>query len=147
MEPWVIWLIISIILIVMELLFSGFVLLCFGSAAFLTSLITLSGIRIEFQILSFILLTVISFITIRPFFLKHMKPLGGNSETNVYALIGKEAILTSTISKGGSGKLKIRGDEWTALSENNSAIEAGNKVLILKIDGNKLIVKNIKQGE
>ena len=147
MEPWVIWLIISIILISLELLFSGFVLLCFGFAAIITSIITLSGVRIEVQIFSFIIFTIIAFITVRPFFLKHMKPAGEISETNVFALIGKEAIVTSTIIKDGSGVLKIRGDEWTALSENNSTIEAGNKVIILKIDGNKLIVKNIKQGE
>lgn len=145
MDPWFYWLIAGILLILLELMFSGFVLLCFGFSALITSLISLLGFQIEIQIFSFILLTIISFVTIRPFFLKHMKPKEGVIETNVYALLGKETIVTSTIFKNNAGSVKIRGEEWTAISENNSEIQVGEKVKILKIDGNKLIVKILNQ--
>ena len=145
MDPWFYWLIAGILLIILELMFSGFVLLCFGFSALLTSFFALLGFQIEIQIFSFIILTIFSFVTIRPFFIKHMKPKEGIIETNVYALIGREALVTLTIPRDNVGSVKIRGEEWTAISENNSEIRAGEKVKILKIDGNKLIVKILNQ--
>jgi len=146
MDPWFYWLIAGIILILFELVFPGYVLLCFGFSALITSVMALLGFQIEFQILSFIILTTIAFVTIRPFFLKNMNPKEGTVETNVYALIGKEALVTLNIPKDLNGSVKIRGEEWAAISENNSEIQVGEKVKIIKIDGNKLIVKNLTKG-
>jgi len=142
MDPWFYWLIAGILLILLELMFSGAVLLCFGFSATFTSLISLLGLTIELQIISFIILTIIAFITIRPFFLKYMRAKEKVIETNVYGLIGKEGIVTKRIIQDEIGKIKINGEEWSAISNDNQIIEVGKKVKILNIDGNKLIVNS-----
>ncbi len=148
MNPWFYWLVGAVLLILLELVFSGFVLLSFGFAAFATSILSLLGIGIELQILSFIFFTIVSFVTVRPFFLKHMKPKEGIVETNVYALIGHEAIVVEEIDPSkNNGRVKIRGEEWGALSQDSTVIPIGSKVKVVENSGNKLIIKLYSKGE
>jgi len=148
MDPWFYWLISAVVLILLELIFSGFVLLCFGFAALVTSIFSLLGTGLELQILSFTVATVISFVTIRPFFLKHMKPKEGVVETNVYALLGSEARVIEEVNADNSlGRVKIRGEEWGALSKDSTVIPVGSRVKIVAISGNKVTVQLLSKGE
>jgi membrane protein implicated in regulation of membrane protease activity len=141
MGPWIYWLIGAIILALLELVLSGFVLLCFGFAALLTALTSLLNVGLEAQIFSFIAFTVVALVVIRPFFLRHMKPRGGLVETNVDALIGKEALVTEEMSEDHAGKVKVGGEEWGALPNDKVPVPTGSKVKILAVSGNKLIVQ------
>jgi len=148
MDPWFYWLVGAVLLVLLELVFSGFVLLCFGFAALATSIVSSLGLGIELQILSFVLFTIVSFVTVRPFFLKHMKPKAGLVETNVYALIGREAIVVEEINSSKNiGRVKIRGEEWGALSQDSSIIPIGSKVNVHEVSGNKVIVQLYSKGE
>lgn len=145
---WFYWLIGALILILLELVFSGFVLLCFGFASLMTVIVCLLGAKIELQIFSFVLFTVISFVTVRPFFLRHMKPKEGFVETNVYALIGTEAIVIEEInSETNTGRIRIRGEEWAAVNKGSSKISLGSHVKVIGISGNKVIVQQLNQGD
>ena len=147
MNPWFYWLVGAVTLILLELMFSGFVLLCFGFAALVTSIVSLLGGGLQFQILSFIIFTVISFVTIRPLFLRHMKPKGGLVETNVDALVGSEAKVIEEVNPDNSvGRVKIRGEEWGAISRNSTVIPMGSKVKVIAISGNKVIVELHPKG-
>lgn len=129
-------------MILLELLFSGFVLLCFGFAAFLTSVVSLLKAGIELQILSFIVFTVIAFVTVRPFFMRHMKPKEGLVETNIHALIGNEAKVVEEINPDlDTGRVRVQSEEWGARSSDASVIPAGTRVKVLRVFGNKLIVQ------
>ena len=37
--------------------------------------------------------------------------------------------------------MKVGGEEWSAISEDGSPIEENTKVIVLGVEGNKLIVK------
>ncbi len=142
MEEWIYWLIAAILLALLELILPGFVLLCFGFAAMVTAMICLLHPGIVLEIVSFIIFTIISLVGIRPFFLRHMKPRGGLVETNVHALIGGEAIVTEEINtENNTGRVKIRSEEWGAVSKDSARISAGAKVKVLAISGNKVIVQ------
>ncbi len=141
MGPWIYWLVGALILALLELVLSGFVLLCLGFAALLTALISLLKVGLEVQVFSFIALIVLSLIIIRPFFLKHMKPKGGLVETNVYALIGREALVTEEMSEAHAGRVKVGSEEWGALAKGNISISIGSRVRVLAVSGNKLIVQ------
>jgi membrane protein implicated in regulation of membrane protease activity len=145
---WFYWLIGAVVLTILELIFSGFVLLCFAFAAFATSIMSLLDLGMELQILSFIVFTIISLVTIRPFFLRHMKPSDGLVETNVYALIGCEASVVEQIDQlKNIGRVKIRGEEWGALSQDLTIIPIGSRVKVNGISGNKVIVQLCKKGD
>ncbi len=62
--------------------------------------------------------------------------------TNVDSLIGKRAKVSKTIDSE-PGLVKVKGEVWTAISEDESTIEEGKEVEIVKIDGVKLVVKII----
>ncbi len=148
MNPWFYWSVSAILLILLELFFSGFVLLCFGFAALATSILSLLGIGIEFQILLFAIFTIVFFVSVRPFFLKHMKPKDGMVETNVNGLIGNEAIVVEEINPSKNiGRVKIRGEEWGALNQDSAVILLGLKVKVVGNSGNKVIVKLYSEGE
>lgn len=67
------------------------------------------------------------------------------TNTNVYSIIGKKALVIKTIDPIHSvGQIKLNGEVWTAESENNEIIEEGSKVEIQEIKGVKAIVKPIK---
>jgi len=141
---WLYWLIAALILILLELLFSGFVLLCFGFAALIAMLVSLIGGSLELQVFTFILGTVIAFVAIRPFFLRHLKPREGFVETNVYGLIGTEGQVIEEIDTHlHTGRIKIRGEEWGALGKHTEKIPVGTRVKVLGVSGNKLIVEPI----
>ena len=65
----------------------------------------------------------------------------GKVETNVYALIGKTGIVTKTIPQDGRGEVKMGGEYWVAISQENIQIIQDEKIEVLAIDGNKLIVQ------
>ena len=67
------------------------------------------------------------------------------TNTNVYSIIGKKALVIKTIDPMHSvGQIKINGEVWTAESEDNQIIEEGSEVEILEIKGVKAIVKPVQ---
>ena len=62
--------------------------------------------------------------------------------TNSNSLIGKQAKVTKAIGAE-PGLVKIEGEIWTAVSENNVQIEKDSEVEVLKIDGVKLVVRSL----
>ncbi len=61
-------------------------------------------------------------------------------KTNVDAYQDKETKLLKAITKDESGEIKLGGIVWTAVSENDEAIEKDTLVKILRVEGNKMIV-------
>jgi membrane protein implicated in regulation of membrane protease activity len=63
------------------------------------------------------------------------------SDTNVAALVGKKAIVIKEITPFSFGRVKVGGEDWAAISENNVIIEEGKVVVVTGWEGVKLIVK------
>lgn len=63
-----------------------------------------------------------------------------DNKTNVDALIGQEALVVVAIEPRTPGRIKIKGEEWPALSLHGTACHQGSVVTIVRIEGNKLIV-------
>jgi membrane protein implicated in regulation of membrane protease activity len=68
-------------------------------------------------------------------------------KTNADSLVGQHAIVTSDISLDQRGEVKINAVYWVAFVTKDIKIEEGSKVIILGIEGNKLLVEPIKGGE
>ena len=60
--------------------------------------------------------------------------------TNAHSLIGQEAVVTEEIAKNRAGRVKIRGEEWVAITHGSSILEPTQTVRIKALDGNMLIV-------
>ena len=70
------------------------------------------------------------------FFTKNDKP---NQVNSVIGKVGKVTVDISPID--GKGQIKIGGDAWSAISENEEPIEKGTEVIITNITGVKAVVR------
>jgi membrane protein implicated in regulation of membrane protease activity len=141
---WHIWMILGILFIIIEIFDPAFFFVSLGIGAIVTGLLALLPIiqsNILLQIFLFAILSFIAFLYMRKLGKKVLAHPG--EETNVFALKGKTASVISAIAPEGKGYVKVGGEEWVAISENNTSIEENAKVTVIGIDGNKLIVKKI----
>jgi membrane protein implicated in regulation of membrane protease activity len=144
-SPWMYWVAAGIICVIIEIFYPAFFFLSIGIAAIITGILASLHIISSFVVLQIIIFGVVSILT----FLS-MKKLGKKviseptKQTNVYALIGQSGIVTTHIPAVGRGHVKIGGEEWSATSQAGEDIAAGTKVVIVALDGNKVIVESKK---
>ncbi|MBT3756381.1 MAG: NfeD family protein [Candidatus Cloacimonetes bacterium] len=142
-DPWIIWVAIGIICIIIEIFTPGFLFLSFGLGAILTGLIALVIPSIALQILAFAIISLIAFLLSRKF---SKKLISNNYEdTNVKALVGKTGKVTQQIPTNEKGYVKIGGEEWSAVSKDNNEIEKDARIVVNDIEGNKVIVTLIEE--
>ena len=66
-------------------------------------------------------------------------------ETNAFSIIGKKGIVTQDINPTiGIGQIKIANEVWSAKTEDDSKIEKGTEITVIKIDGVKAVVETSK---
>ena len=140
MDPWMIWVAIGIVCIIIEIFTPGFLFMSFGIGAIITGIFEwIFTIGIPYQIMVFAVVTFVVFLFMRKISKKIISD--ENEPTNVNALIGKRGTVIKDIPVDDRGYVKVGGEEWSAVSENNIMLEKGKKVVVHKIEGNKLIVK------
>jgi membrane protein implicated in regulation of membrane protease activity len=142
------WLILAIALIVLELFTYQFVSIWFAVGALITTLFTaiFSDLDIWWQVLIFVVSSLAFLFATRPLVRKLLAKRGRAHETNLELIIGKDAVVVEDIDNiKGFGAVKINGLVWSARSQNDEDIRAGEIVVIKKIEGNKTIVK--KKGD
>lgn len=101
----------------------------------------LCGASPVIQIIIFIAVSVLALVITRPLVKKYISPKKEN--TNADRVIGQIGIVTEDIDNiNAAGQVKADGKIWTARSIDSSIIPAGSEVIIDRIDGVKLIVKN-----
>lgn len=141
----IIWLIIAVIMFVGEMVCPIFFMFWFALGALMALVVSLITSNIVIQVTVFLVTSLTLVIFMKPltnkFFQNKTK-----DDLNMNGIIGKNAIVTKNIDNlKGIGEVKVSGEIWTAISENESeVIEVGKKVEILRIDGVKLVVKNIE---
>jgi len=139
--PWYIWIISALGLFIAEIFTPGFLLACFGVASLVTGLISFLDVGLQGQIVTFSISSLVVFFGIRPFLIKHFD---ASIRTNIDALIGKKGRVTERIDPGtSSGRVTIGGEDWKGASIGESAIEVGEEVSVIRVEGTKVFVKPI----
>jgi len=139
---WQVWLIIAGLFFVGEIATVGFLIFWFGIGALIAMIVSFFTSNIIIQTTIFVISSTILIFATKPFVKKFADVKKTN--TNVYSIIGKKALVIKTIDPIHSfGQIKINGEVWTAESENNQVIDEGSEVEILEIKGVKAIVKPI----
>ncbi len=134
------WTLVAVLLIIIEILTAGFMLGSLGVAAFVTAIVAYIGFPIEFQLVVFIVASLVIFFTLRPLAKKYLSPKK-KVETNVNRLIGRKAVVIETIDNfRQTGRVKIDGDDWRARTETQEVIPVGREVIIKVVDSATLIV-------
>ena len=139
--PWI-WVAVVIITIVWEL--TTFDLNCLWFTISATVSLILSFFPDVFspviQILIFAVLSMVLFFALKRWAQKAMTV--PDTPTNVDAFIGKEVTLIDNIAPGKIGTAKVNGVIWSVeLEDKNDTAASGEVLVVVRVEGNKLIAK------
>lgn len=137
-----IWLSLSIIFILLELLIPGlFYFLSFAVGSGAAAIFSIFSENLILQLVIFTAISILVFLALN-MWVKDL-PIKTENLSNTQALIGKSGIVTETILSHQKGLVKVQGEIWSARSTDSSRINIGDIVRIKDIKGSHLIVKKI----
>lgn len=139
---WYIWLIAAGIFFIAEIITVGFLIFWLGVSALIAMIVSFITDNLFIQTLVFVISSCVLIPLTKPLVNKIITK-DDNVKTNAFSLINKEGIVVSKISQNSNGQVKIDGQYWSAISSNNSTIDSGENVKVLKIDGVKLVVSKV----
>ena len=143
MEVYQIWLIAAFVLVILEIATAGFGVICFAIGAVFAALAAGLGANLTWQIIIFAVVSLLTFIFLRPVVMRFLDKKSKDVKTNADALIGRKGIVSERIdAEKHTGRVAIDGDDWKAVSEDGSVIEKGKPVEIVKMDS---IIVTVKQ--
>ncbi len=143
MENWHLWIITAVIFGIIEMLTPGFVVLCFALGAVLAALFAGLGFSLTVQVVGFTVGTLIAFLSIRPVVQKWMAGNESAQATNIDRLIGMVALVVQMTDEY-SGLVVISGEEWSARAIDGQSYKKGDRVRVVRIEGNKVLVQGIE---
>jgi membrane protein implicated in regulation of membrane protease activity len=133
------WLGIILITLIVEFITSDMVAIWFTAAAIPSFILALLDVNEIFQIIAFVVVSVLLLSLTRPFVMKYFKT--NEIKSNVDAIMGQTGIVIKEITPTTVGRIKIRSGEWSAIAK--ETIGLGENVRILDIEGVKLIVERL----
>lgn len=135
----VFWLAAAVIFVIIEGLTMGLTTIWFAGGAVVALIAALLGAGLEIQIGLFFVVSIILLFSTRKLFIKKLHT--GQEKTNVDALIGREAVVTSTIRPLEPGIIRLGSQDWTAIcKEEDTVIAEGTRVKVTAIEGVKAVV-------
>lgn len=144
MEVYQIWLIAALALVILEILTAGFGVICFAIGAAFSALAAGLGLGITWQIVIFAIVSLLTFIFLRPVVMRFLDKKSKDVKTNAEAIVGRKGVVSERIDIAQhTGRVAIDGDDWKAVSENGSVIEKGTRVEIIKLDSIIVTVKPV----
>lgn len=146
-HPWLVWLAIAIVCLILEITSGDFYVTCFAIGA--VAAIIPAGIALPLwvQILVWAIASVLSIYFIRPYLLRKIHPKSRQRKSNADALIDRIGLVTDAIAPNGYGYVKIDGDSWRSHTADGSAVDAGTHVKVVARDSIILTVEKVKNEE
>ncbi len=132
----------AVVFLIIELLMPTFIFLCFVAGSLAAGIYSYFKPDEEYwQVGIFVIVTVILLPLSRKLAKRITKP--SPHDSNVDAMIGKTALVTSRIDPDLGGKVRYEGEIWQAMAE--ESIEENAKVKIMSVSGTKLHVERLCQ--
>jgi len=132
---WETWLALSIVLGVAEMFSLDLILAMLAAGAVVGMVAALVGLPLEITLLAAIASSVAMLALVRPSFLKRLHS-GPELSLGHGKLVGTQGMVVADISGLSTGRIKIGGEEWSALPyDETMTIPAGEAVEVLAIKG------------
>jgi membrane protein implicated in regulation of membrane protease activity len=141
---WIIWLSIFVLAIIIEAITSDLTSIWFAGGAMIALIISfIPGVAWWIQVIVFIVISTVMILGLRPLAKKLLKTNITNS--NIDEMAGKKGIMLKGYDELNHGEVKINDVVWTAIGADESkAIPQGTKVVVVAVNGNKLIVRPVE---
>lgn len=136
---WIFWLVVAGIFFIGEMITTGFLIFWLGLGAVIALIVSLFTSSLFIQTVAFVISSIILIMATKPLTDKFTKK--DIVPTNVYTLKGKKGIVIQEINPtNGTGQIKVGGEIWSALCDENSVIKKDEEVEIVRIQGVKAYV-------
>lgn len=132
-----IWMAAAVVFLIIELLSPTLIFVSFAIAAAVAGVYAqMKPLEYYWQIGIFIIATIVILPMSRRLAKRLVKP---SDDSNVDAMIGKTALVMSTIDPDNGGKVRFEGEVWQALADEK--IEENAKVKIVAVTGTRVRVQ------
>jgi membrane protein implicated in regulation of membrane protease activity len=132
---WAGWLAAGVVLGSLELLSLDLFLAMLAGGALVGAVTAMLGGQLELQVILALVSSVALLGLVRPSVVQRLHK-GPTLKVGAEALIGKRATVLRELTHGTPGRVKIGGDEWTAVPyDEDDRIEAGEVVDVVQIKG------------
>ena len=141
---WIIWLSVFVIALIIEASTTELVSIFFAFGAIVAMIISfIPGVEWWVQLIVFVVLSGASLAALRPLVRKYFNKEKRN--TNVDEMIGKKANVID-VNNDGYPEVKVNGLIWRIEPvDEEEKLEVGQKVEVVSIKGNKLVVRKVEQ--
>ena len=142
---WIIWLAVFVISIIAEAVTAELVSVFFCAGSLVALIVSfIPGVDWWIEVVLFVVISGATLLGLRPLMKKFLNK--EKRATNVDEMIGKKGIMLKGCDETHPGEIKFNGVIWTAVNlVDVEEIKENEKVVIVGVDGNKLIVK--KEGK
>jgi len=139
---WHLWVIAALVFFIVEVITpGGFLFACLGVGFLASALAAFLGLGLAWQVLAFAVISLAFFAVVRPLFLKYFAGGSDQVRTNVEALVGRVGRITEAVEPlSNRGRVLVGGEDWRAVSAQDTPIPAGERVIVVAVDGVKLVV-------
>jgi membrane protein implicated in regulation of membrane protease activity len=143
------WLIATLVFAVSELAAPGtFFMLSFAAGAFVASVLAFAGVGVGWEWAAFVVVSAIALAALVPIGRRiNAKPSA--DRVGATRLNGRRAVVLQAIPSGphATGRVRVEREEWRAESADGGSIEPGQTVVVLRVDGTRLIVRALETFE
>lgn len=136
----IVWLVLMVAFLIAEASTVQLICIWFAAGSLSALLVGLLGAELWLQILVFFVVSIVLLASLWPVAKKRFNTK--RVATNADALIGKICLVTEDIDPMEGGRVKVGDVTWRAHCEKE--ISAGTRVKILRIQGAKVIVEEVK---
>jgi membrane protein implicated in regulation of membrane protease activity len=140
MTPYQIWLVAALALFILEILTPGFVLANFAVGCVGAAIAAWMGAEVILQTTVFCVVSLLSFVSLRPMMRRFGFMPPKEHHTNMNALIGATALVVEPIEMGSTGRVKIHSDVWQAVSI-GASVAAGAHVKVVEVRSTMVVVQ------
>ena len=137
-----VWLGLVVVTIIIEFLTLELVSIWVSLGSLVGLILELCGVPLEWQIVVAVVVTIVCILGLRRFCVKFL--LKSKEKTNMDIYIGAKEKLVTKIDGDGLGSIRINGVTWSAKSENGESIKEGSLVEILRLEGNRFVVRRAR---
>ncbi len=147
MKKWHLWLAVGIVLVIVEIFTAGFFALWFAIGAFAAALAAWAGLSNIWQVFILAAVSAALLVASRTIFQKFLYK-DKEVRSNVDALVGKDAVVLEGIPDDlTTGRVRVGGENWSAVIKEKTPVVEKERVKVVAVKGNRLVVKKIKAEE
>lgn len=141
-----IWLGLGVFFSVAEIVVAGtFFLLPFGVGAFAAAIVAFATASVTAAWVVFVATSVVAFATLVPLGRRLDRTAESRERVGANRWEGRVGVVLDEIPEGpgATGLVRVDREEWRAESSTDGAVKVGSRVLVLRVDGTRLVVEPV----